>query len=293
MKKLFTAKVLEKLTLKEYLESFAIASKKLNYLIDTKKVKINNTVITNKDYILNISDKITIDIDEFETIDYEPIYFELNILYEDDYILVIDKPNGYPIYDETRPSIANFVRYYYETTSQNHMIRHVHRLDIETTGCLIFAKDFLTQAKLSSDFSLNNVKKEYFALVFGIINTSGEINAPIGKDRHRSNHMIISKTGKEAITRYKLHKQYRNFATVDIKLLTGRTHQIRVHFASIKHPLVGDKQYGSSILADRVMLHSHYVSFNHPVKKERLNIEAPIPQDMKNIIKKEEKYEKN
>lgn len=272
--------------LKEWLQSFNLAKNKINYLIDNKCITINDEIVYKREFILKENDEITIDVSNYEQIDYLPLRYNLEIIYEDNYILVVNKPSGVIIYPENKElsnTMANYIAYYYTKTNQNRTIRHVHRLDTDTTGCLVYAKDILTHSYLSNLFENSNVKKEYNAIVYGIIEKSGIIDTPIGRNRH-NNLMITSPNGLKSLTLYKPLKHIDGNTLLNVEIKTGRTHQIRVHMASIKHPLLGDAMYGKKDEYNRVMLHCSHIGFIHPVYKYWIDFFAEIPQDMKYII---------
>lgn len=274
------------LTLKNWMKSFNLAKNKINYLIDNKCVMINGEIVNKREYVLQENDEIIVDVSYFENIDYPPSRYNLEILYEDDYILVVNKPSKVIIYPENKElskTMANYIAHYYTKTNQNLTIRHVHRLDIDTTGCLVYAKDVFTHSYLSGLFENGKVKKEYYAIVYGIIDTVGKIDSPIGRNRH-NNLMMVTKTGANALTHYKPIKYYDNKTLLNVEIKTGRTHQIRVHMSSIKHPLVGDKMYGTLDDASRVMLHCQHIGFVHPILGYWVDFYAELPNDMKKIM---------
>ncbi len=274
------------MTLKEWLQSFNLAKNKINYLIDNKCISINEEIVYKREYILKEFDEIVIDVSSYEEIDFLPLRYNLDIIYEDDYILVVNKPSGVIIYPENKElsnTMANYMAYYYTKTNQNKTIRHVHRLDTETTGCLVYAKDVITHSYLSNLFENGKVKKEYITIAYGIIKESGRIEVPIGRNRH-NNLMMTSKTGSSALTLYKPVKNINGNTLLNVEIKTGRTHQIRVHLSSIKHPILGDKMYGKKDDYKRVMLHCRHIGFVHPVYKYWVDFYANLPQDMKEII---------
>lgn len=277
------------LTLKQWMESFYLSKNKINYLIDNSCININGETIKNRNFVLYNNNEIIIDVTHYEMIDYPAIRYNLKIIYEDDYILVIEKPCGYIIYPENKEidkTMANFVAYYYSKTNQNHTIRHVHRLDTDTSGCLIYAKDIFTHSMLSHYFENNETKKEYFAVVYGIINKKGVIDKKIARNRHE-NKMMISKTGKDALTIYSPITIVDNKTLLNVVIKTGRTHQIRVHLSSLKHPLVGDKLYGAIDNYNRVMLHCHHIGFLHPITKVWIDFYSNLPKDIEKILDEE------
>ncbi len=276
------------MTLKIWMQSFYLAKNKINYLIDQKLVMINDKISYNREQILNENDIVVVDTSIYDTIDYPPYRFNLKILYEDEYLLVVDKPKGVIIYPENKEldkTMANFIAYYYIKTNQSYAVRHVHRLDCDTTGCLLYAKDIFTHSKLSNYFENNKTKKEYFALVYGIIENDGVINQKIGRNRH-ANKMMITPSGSDALTYYYPEKILNKKTLVKVLLKTGRTHQIRVHLASISHPLLGDKLYGKEDNYQRVMLHCFHLGFIHPITGLWFDVYAETPADMNEIINK-------
>ena len=262
-------------TINEFLTSLGLGKSKVNSLIDGKKIKCSKTILK-QNSIIKKDEVLFIDIEEYEKIDYEPIQYDLDILYEDDYLLVINKPKGIIIYDldQKQESLANYLRYYYVMNNINRTIRHVHRLDKETSGCILYAKDFITHAALSKMLENNEITRLYHAEVEGRVNKKGTINKNIGKDRHNNNKMIINENGLNAITHYKLLKynQNQNTSLVEVKLETGRTHQIRVHFMSEKHPLLGDKIYNPSTKINELKLESHSIEFIHPITLQEIKV---------------------
>jgi 23S rRNA pseudouridine1911/1915/1917 synthase len=274
------------LDLKSWMQSFYLAKNKINYLIDNKCIMVNGEIINQRNQVLNLNDEIIIDVSNYENVDYPPSRFNLKILYEDDYLLVVSKPEKTIIYPENKvqaKTMANYIANYYIKTNQNHTIRHVHRLDFDTTGCLVYAKDIFTHSYLSNAFEKNETKKEYNAIVYGIIDTAEKINLPISRNRH-NNLMMVTKNGSDALTIYKPHKTFDNKTLVDVEIKTGRTHQIRVHMSYLKHPLLGDEMYGSKDEYKRVMLHCCHIGFIHPIYKYWIDFYDELPQDMKKII---------
>ena len=269
-------KVLENSTINELLLKLGLGHHKINHLLNTNKIKKSSVFLKTNDSV-NIGDNIIIDISEYENIDYEPSYYNLNILYEDEYLLIIDKPYDTLIYDDKlNNTLANYVRYYFEINNINRSIRHVHRLDKETTGCILYAKDIVTHSALSKMLEKNEITRIYHATVEGKIKKQGVFNNPIGKDRHQKNKMVVYDKGVCAITNYKLieYDKHKNQSLVQIKLDTGRTHQIRVHFSYNKNPLVGDKIYNPNYNGEKLELVSYSIEFIHPItgKKVFVNV---------------------
>lgn len=275
-------------TLKEYLEEYHLGKNKISTLFSSKSIFINGKLGT-LDSILKLEDTIEIDIEE--EIDFLPDAKKLDILYEDDYLLAVNKPSHILVHpdDKTKKgTLCNIVAYYYKNKGYSYQVRYAHRLDIDTTGVILFAKDSLTLAKLDEMISTHELKRTYLCLALGKFkNKKGTIDAPIGEDRHHQQRKRISKTGKQAITHYEVLQEFKKYSLVQVQLETGRTHQIRVHLASIGHPLLGDVLYGAPDLqAPRVMLHSYEAQFIHPVTKKEMKITKDIPYDMKQLIKR-------
>ena len=218
-----------------------------------------------------------------------PTKKDLNILYEDEYLLVVDKPAGMPVHpsmEHYEDSLCNIVKYYFDVNNIHKKIRPVNRLDRNTSGIVIFAKNEYIQECLISQMSNNKFKKEYIAICAGNFNKKHEcIDAPISRKPNSIIERCISKNGDKAITIYHVVEQYKNFAKLKIELLTGRTHQIRVHMAYIGHPIIGDDLYGTkSDLISRQALHAYHISFIHPITKNEISINSQIPEDMQKLL---------
>lgn len=272
--------------IKDYLVSKNLSYEKMRYLINNKCCFINGLVVS-EDYILNIDDTLCIDTSYFDGLDYLPTEYNLDILYEDDFLMIVNKPSKCIIYDDNKnDTMANYIAYYYITKDLDYKVRHAHRLDYDTSGCIVYAKDIITHACLNKMIEEGSLKRYYLAVVENNFNkNNGKVNLSIGKDRHVNGKMVISKTGKTAITHYKVKKNFKGYALVSLLLETGRTHQIRVHMSAINHPLVGDEMYYAKTTFERVLLHSHKVEFIHPITGNKIEIECPLPKDMNDFIK--------
>ncbi len=224
--------------------------------------------------------------------DIVPAKGNLDIVYEDEDLIIINKVGDmvvHPSYAHYKDSLSNYLAGYYEETGQNHVIRTVGRLDRETSGLVIFAKNRHSAALLSKQKENMSRRKEYLALCSGMFeNEMGTINEPI---RRRPDERMIREVhpeGKEAITHYVVEKQFEDYALVRLHLDTGRTHQIRVHMAYLGHPLLGDNFYGKEIEnshgLERAALHAGYIEFDQPITKERIKITAKLPRDMQQLL---------
>lgn len=223
-----------------------------------------------------------------------PTKMNLNIIYEDECMLVINKPAGYPVHPSMlhyTDSISNGVKYYFDTLGLNKKIRPVNRLDRDTSGLVIFAKNEYVQENLIKQMEKKAFQKEYIALCEGRFEQEkGTINAPIARKSNSIIERCVDSSGDSAITHYDVLNYNGKFSTVHLVLETGRTHQIRVHMSYIGHPILGDTLYGkSSDLIDRQALHSCKISFIHPVTRKKMEFVAPIPID---FIKSEKSVEK-
>ncbi|MBR4496313.1 MAG: RluA family pseudouridine synthase [Acholeplasmatales bacterium] len=283
---IFKYKIDKKISLRDYLNSYFISKSKIYTLFLEKRIKING-VLAKENSILEENDLL--EIDEAQEIDYAIDKLSVDVVYEDDYLLIINKPKGIIIHDDDKKklnTLSNRVAKYYCDNGLNLCVRFAHRLDFDTTGLIIYVKDSLSFAYMNHFIENHQINRYYLALVEGNFKEkSGKINKSIGKNRHDSKKFIISKTGKEAITNYEVIKNYEGYSLVKLLLETGRTHQIRVHMASIGHPLLGDTLYGKkSNLIDRVALHSFKLSFIHPVTKKNIVVEKELPLDMKGLV---------
>jgi len=268
---------------------FKISTRLLSKLIKNKRILKNDEVADTRDYI-NINDIISVlvDFDE-ESENIVPTSMNLDILYEDDAFLVINKQAGIAIHPSILhfdDSLSNGVKYYFDKIGLKRKIRPVNRLDLNTSGIVIFAKNEYVQECLIKQMQNNSFKKEYLAIVCGNLeNKNGTINAPIARKENSIIERCINKDGQPSVTHYEVIKEKKEYSLVKCILETGRTHQIRVHFSHIGHPLLGDTLYGSSSeLINRQALHSHKVEFIHPITNKKISLRADLPNDMKIII---------
>lgn len=212
----------------------------------------------------------------------------LDIIYEDEYLLAINKPANMPVhpsmlhYEET---LSNAVKYYFDTLNLKRKIRIVNRLDKDTSGIVIFAKNEYIQECLIKQMKTKELKKEYLAVVTGYLQKKSDtLCFPISRKEGSIIERTVNPNGDIAITHYNILKEQNNLSLVHVFLETGRTHQIRVHFSHINHPILGDILYGTpSPLINRQALHSYKITLLHPISKQILTLEAPIPNDMKFI----------
>jgi 23S rRNA pseudouridine1911/1915/1917 synthase len=245
----------------------------------SKKVTVNGEV-ANWTKSLHEGDELSLPIFENLLPLPTPQDLSISILYEDDTLLIANKPAGV----ETHPSevgqthtLLNGVAYHLKQTGQTCMIRHIHRLDKDTTGAVLFAKNQFVGALLDKMLEQRKITRSYYALVEGLLSqNNGTINEKIGRDRHHATRRRVSTNGQTAITHYRVLKRYKNMTLVSCILESGRTHQIRVHFSHINHPLAGDLLYGGKPVFPRQALHAQTIEFVHPLTEEKISCYAPF-----------------
>lgn len=264
-------------TINEIIKSeFNLSSRLFYKLIHDKRVYLNSTSVDTRQ-IAKIGDIITIDLNyDEDNSNIVPLKMKLNIIYEDDALLILNKPAGITVhpsilhYDN---SLANGVRFYFDNINLKKKIRPVNRLDFDTSGLIIFAKNEYVQENLIRQMQNNTFHKEYLCLAEGIFeNSKGTINASIDRKPNSIIERCVNPDGKTAVTHYEVLKSFDNYSLVKCMLETGRTHQIRVHLAYIGHPLLGDSLYGHpSDIINRQALHSYKISFLHPISNKEVN----------------------
>lgn len=283
---IFKYKVYNKATIREYLLQYHLSKSKIYTLFLEKRVLIND-VVAKENNIVDNGDIVSIILNE--KIDYKPVKKKLDIVYEDDYLLIFNKQKGIIIHDDNKDktnSLSNIVAGYYQEKGYDLNVRFCHRLDFDTTGIIIYAKDILMHSYINYIISTHELKRYYLAIVEGKLNVKeGVINLPIGDDRHNSKRKRVSNTGSPSITNYKVIKEYKDYSLVSLLLETGRTHQIRVHMSYIGHPLIGDTLYGGSIkYLDRIALHSYKLFFYHLALNKNISLEIELPKDMMELL---------
>ena len=262
--------------------------------VDNKKWKARDTILGGETIIIDAMRKAQ------PAWNAEPI--DLNIIYEDEAIIIVNKSAGMVVH----PAAGNF-----ENTLLNALLHHapslqqlpragiLHRLDKNTSGLLIIAKTHEALQHLSLQLKNHDIIRIYQAIVFGVMTSGGTINEPIGRHPIQRKRMAVIETGKEAVTHYRITERYRAYTRLKVQLETGRTHQIRVHMAYIRHPLLGDPVYGGRLQLPkgasqdliqelrafkRQALHASELSITHPVTNKMMTWNAPLPDDMVNLI---------
>ena len=278
-------------TVKDVLKNyFFISSRLLLKLKRNKKIFLNNVYCNNLSKNISVNDTVSFSLDQEE--DNSNIIatnIPLNIVYEDDAFLIVNKPAGIPVHpsmDHYTDSLSNGIAFYFSKICLKKKIRPVNRIDKDTSGIVIFAKNEYIQECLIRQMKSKQFVKKYIAVVNGNLDNSvGTINAPIARKEGSIIERCVNSNGDNAITHYKVLKRTANYDIVECILETGRTHQIRVHFAHIGHSLLGDTLYGThSDLIKRQALHSYEVDFIHPITKQNVKYIADIPEDLKNLL---------
>ena len=266
-------------TINQILKSKLHISSRLLYKLINKKVIYLNNQICDTRNTANKGDLLSVDLSyDEDNSNIVPTKMDLNIIFEDDAILALNKPAGistHPSILHFENSLSNGVKYYFDSIGLHKKIRPVNRLDLNTSGLIIFAKNEYIQECLIKQMENNSFKKEYHAIIIGHLeNKKGTIDKPIARKQNSIIERCIDENGKKAVTHYEVVKEFDNCSLVKCTLETGRTHQIRVHFASIGHPLLGDSLYGEkSDLIDGQALACTKLSFIHPVSDEKMTLE--------------------
>lgn len=270
----------------------------IDSLIKEAYVKVNDIVVLKSSYKTKINDVIDITEKEVVELDLKPENIPLNILYEDEDILIIDKVRGmvvHPSNGHLSGTLVNAILYHCKDklSSINGVIRPgiVHRIDKDTSGILCICKNDLSHKNIAKQFAEHSNVRKYKAIVRGNISQNeGIINKPIGRDKRNRLRMAVDKNGKEAITEYKVIERYNNYTLIECNLRTGRTHQIRVHMKDLGHPLLGDLVYGKPDKNFKELngqiLHAYYLEIDHPRTNERLVFKSELPEYFVKVLDK-------
>ncbi len=275
---------------------------KIINLIKNKNVYVNNKIITKPSKKINKNDliKIFIKIIKNKYIALNKILFKK--IYEDKYLLIINKNKNtviHPGYGNKNNTIMNSLMFYYKSNKILPRYGIIHRLDKDTTGIILVAKNILSYLKLKNYIKKKKIIRIYKTIVYGIINNNGIIKKSISRNKYNRTRMCINKKGKKAITYYNVIETFSFCTLLKIKLITGRTHQIRVHMNYINHPIVGEKIYTNKNIKkykiskninilikklDRQALHASRIKFKHPINNNLIKIDSKIPNDILNLI---------
>ncbi|MDD2648591.1 MAG: RluA family pseudouridine synthase [Eubacteriales bacterium] len=265
-------------------------------LIEGGAVSVDGVIVIKPSFQLKAGQSVSVAVPEPLPARAEAEDIPLTVLYQDEYMAVVVKPAGMVVH----PAAGNP-----EHTLVNALLYHlgglsgiggemrpgiVHRLDKDTSGLLLVAKDDKTHLLLSEMLKNRQIEKHYISVVYGrLAEESGVINKPIARDKHDRKKMAIDKDGRESVTEWKLIEELKGASLIDVHLITGRTHQIRVHMSSLSHPVLGDVIYGnvpSRKMASRLMLHSYSLSLLHPITGERMSFTAPYDSEFEKNLNK-------
>lgn len=285
---LILPKKIKKQSISHLLEHTWLIPRKQRHLLRTKKHVFLNGTLANWEESVKPQDEVTLifDDEDFKQLEVPAGNPQLaDILYEDEHLVIVNKPEGMKTHGNTAEEIA----------LQNHVaarlnlpVHVVHRLDKETSGAVLFAKNQFILPILGQMFEENKIHRSYLAVIQGYFNEKSlTLNKNIGRDRHDRKKYVTNKNGKRAITHVTVLKKGHNYSLVSCTLDTGRTHQIRVHLYSEGHPIIGDPLYNSPIKKQRMMLHAEKLYFIHPFTQELIEITAPSQtfyQDKKSLL---------
>lgn len=276
---------------------------RLQRLIENEDVLVNGKS-SKASYKLREQDEVEVELVAPVVDQFSPEDIPIEIVYEDETLVVVNKPAGlvvHPASGTPSGTLANALAYHFQQLPDRSGLRPglVHRLDRDTSGLLVVAKTEAALENLSDQFRDRTVFKSYVALVHGrVLNDSGKIDQPLARDPSNRTRMAVVRGGRNSLTIYRVKRSYERFTLLDVELKTGRTHQIRVHLAWIKHPVVGDETYGGgrdNTIRDpqlrarirglkRQFLHAEKLAFTHPATQERVIFESPLPQSLSELL---------
>ncbi len=262
-------------------------------LIDEERILVNGEK-TKTNYKVKLNDEIVIDVPQAKELDLTPVDLNLEIVYEDSDLLIVNKPRGlvvHPAPGHYEHTLVHGVLHHCKDLSAiNGVYRPgiVHRIDKDTSGLLIICKNDVAHNAIAAQLANKTCTRKYMTLVHGVIpHEYGTIDAPIGRDdKNRQKMCVTAKNSKEAITKFKVVKRYQNYTLVELSLKTGRTHQIRVHMQYIKFPVVGDQKYSykKTLETNGQVLHAYELEFVHPTTNEMMKFTIDLPDYFKDVL---------
>ena len=267
-------------------------------LIEKGKVTVDGKPCTAKNYKVSEGQQVELLMPEPEILSGEPEDIPLDIVYEDEDVLVVNKPRGmvvHPAVGNYTGTLVNAILYHCgeRLSSINGVIRPgiVHRIDKDTSGLLMIAKNNMAHESLSAQLAEHSITRRYTALVYhNLSKDTGTVDAPIGRDpKNRLRMAVTTQNSKRAVTHWTVLERFGKYTLIEAKLETGRTHQIRVHMSHIKHPLVGDMVYGpkkQALTEEGQMLHARVLGFVHPRTGEYMEFERPLPEEFEQVLRK-------
>lgn len=257
------------------IENLKIERKKAKAMLTNKSIYVNNKVITKYNYLLKNNDEIFINKNS-----------DLKIIYEDNDILVVEKPNGLltiSTKNEKEKTLYHLVSDYVKKNNKKNRIFVIHRLDKDTSGIVMFAKNEKIKNMYQDNWNEIVKKRKYYAIVDGIVKKSGVVESYLKEDKNYNVYSTKDKNGKFAKTEYKVIKSNEKYTLLDINILTGRKNQIRVHMKDINHPIIGDKKYGNNNF-NRLGLHAYELELINPKNKKIMNFKVDLPIELKKFL---------
>lgn len=283
---------------KKRLDHFLVEVTSFSRSLITKSIKNGEILVNGKmvkpGFMLSMNDEITYAITEEQTYDVKPVNIPLNIVYEDEHILVINKPKGlvvHPAPSYKGDTLVSALIYHYQSLSDVNgpqRLGIVHRIDKDTSGLLMVAKTNEAHQNLAKALKNHEIQRSYYAIVHGTPNTQfGTIDAPIGRDPNYRTKNTVIKTGRHAVTHFEVVETNGKFSLLRCNLETGRTHQIRVHLQYIGYPIVGDPLYSYKrpYVDNGQMLHAYKLHYIHPITKKEMTHEVPLPLEFEEFLK--------
>lgn len=287
-------KAFDGVKIREYLKAeMGLSSRLIRGAALDKRILVNNNPVK-MNYVLKADDNILIDLKKKESQNIEPEKIDIDVVYEDSDIIVVNKRPNMVVHPTKRyqsGTLANALLYYFKETDQDCIVRLVSRLDMDTSGLIIIAKNQYAHMELSKDMQQNAIEKRYLALVHGHMDQmEGTIDKPIYRPEVEGNmRRVVDERGQRSITHYKVVERLKDADLVECLLETGRTHQIRVHLSHLGHPIYGDTLYGfeeDAQLISRQALHAYGLNFKSPRTKEYLQLRANLPEDIRTLLEK-------